>query len=387
MPNVRFRRSIGWAVAALSAVPASAGASPPPGSYGARLGSHSMVYLNTAPAHQEAMFRATAEAGVRYLRMDFAIGLVFAPDRTDFSAVDRVNALAARYDVDVLGVLTTTPWYIAECPGGSTEHLERCGPAPRHEGTWRDMVSSVARRASNVRRWELGNEPDNGFGFTGGPADYARWAALAAEGIRAARPNARIAVGGFSHLDRSFIAAVLHDPAHPLLGRIDIANIHARGSLRSMRRAVGKAKAFYRRMGFRGSLWVTETGYPSLPERQWDPALRDGLMDQARWIARGPKRLVDGGADAVFVTFRDGPEFGAASPFSSEGILLWPELGPDGRARPKPAFWALQRLAARVRPRARSAGDGAALEGPADELGALAVLRHLGDLEPLEQRL
>ena len=29
------------------------------------------------------------------------------------------------------------------------------------------MVARLARRASNVRFWELGNEPDIGFGFVG----------------------------------------------------------------------------------------------------------------------------------------------------------------------------------------------------------------------------
>ncbi len=349
MPNTPLICTAACAIAALTAAAPQAAASPDPRSYGARLGSHSMLYLNTAPAHQEAMFRAAAEAGVRYLRMDFAIGTVYQWGRTDFSGVARVNALAARYGVQVLGVITDTPWFIAACPAPS-EHPERCGPAAEHEGLWRKMVSAVVRRAGNVRRWELGNEPDNGFGFSAGAAEYARWATLAAQGIRAVRPNAKIAIGGFARLDKTYIAAALHDPVHPLLGQIDIANVHVRGSLRAMRTAAGRAKAFYRGMGFTGPLWVTETGYPSVPTYQWDPALRGGPPDQARWIARGPRLLIDGGAAAVFVAFRDNPEFGLESPWASEGVVLWPQLGPDGRPYPKPALSALQRLAATLRP-------------------------------------
>src|SRR3954466_4345593 len=111
----------------LAATAPPAGAAPSPGTYGARLGGHTMVYLNTPPEQQEALFRATADAGLRHLRMDFAIGIVFSGGRADFSAVDRVDALAATYGIDVLGVITTTPWRIAACPGGATEHLERCG--------------------------------------------------------------------------------------------------------------------------------------------------------------------------------------------------------------------------------------------------------------------
>src|SRR5690349_3482745 len=92
-------RIVVLALIALAALAPMAGAAPRPGTYGTRLGSHTMVYLDTPPAQQRAMFQATAEAGVRFLRMDFAIGLVFQRDRIDFSAVDRVNALAAVYGV------------------------------------------------------------------------------------------------------------------------------------------------------------------------------------------------------------------------------------------------------------------------------------------------
>jgi len=51
------------------------------------------------------------------------------------------------------------------------------------------------------------------------------------------------------------------------------------------------------------------------------------------------RALVGAGAERVFVAFRDTGEFGRSSVFASEGVLRWP------RARPKPAFWALRRLA------------------------------------------
>jgi hypothetical protein len=300
--------------------------------YGDRLGSHSMLYLSSTPAQQEALFRSASEAGLRYLRMDFAIGNVFRWDGTDFSAVDRVDDLAAKYRIRVLGVITETPWYLVGCSGVPFELLGRCAPAPEHEATWRDMVARVARRARNVRHWELGNEPDDPRTFLGSPADYVRWASLAADGIRSARPRARIAAGGIVRLDRRYV--------DPLLGRFDIANVHVRGPLRALRRMVARARAFYRRLGFDGPLWVTEAGYPSLPAHQWDPAMRGGDADQARWMARGPRRLLAGGADVVFIAFRDSPELGAASPYASEGVVSWPD------ATPKPAYRALLALAA-----------------------------------------
>jgi hypothetical protein len=324
------------ALTALLLIPAPAASRP--ATYGASLGSHSMIYLNSTPDEQETMFRATARAGLRYLRMDFAVGLVYAWGNVDFSAVDRVNALAERYDVEVLGVITTTPWYIAACPGTPFDDLDRCAPAPRRERRWRRMVARIARRATNVRIWELGNEPDGTF--IGGPAEYARWAALAADGIRGARPDAQIAIGGFARLDPAYIAAALNDPRHPLLERVDIANIHLRVTLSEVSANLATARAIYRDAGFDGPLWVTETGYPSRPAHQWEVGFQRGRRDQGRWLAHGLPALVDGGADAVFVAFRDNHEFGRSSPFSSEGLLTWP------RARAKPALATVRRLAA-----------------------------------------
>lgn len=324
--------------AAVLAFAPPAGAQPP--TYGGRLGAHSMLYLNSTAEQQEALFRAASQAGLQYLRLDFAVGMVFRWDGTDFSAVDRIDALAARYRVRVLGTITETPWYLTDCAGVPFELLGRCAPAAEHEAAWRDMVSQIVRRARHVRHWELGNEPDQPHTFIGTTSDYARWASLAADGIRAARPGARIAIGGFSRLDRSYIGDVLRDPAHPLAGRFDIANVHVRVPLRSLAAAVSRARGFYRRMGFTGRLWVTEAGYPSLPSHQWDPAMAGGDVDQARWMARGPRQLIAGGADVVFVSFRDNHEFGTDSSFASEGVIAWPSLAV------KPAYWALLALAA-----------------------------------------
>ena len=141
------------------------------------------------PSSRRPCSAPASEAGLTYLRLDFAVGIVFRWDGTDFSAVDRIDELAARYRMRVLGVITETPWHIAGCAGVPFELLGRCAPAAEHEATWRDMVSQVVRRARNVRHWELGNEPDDPRIFIGSPSDYARWASLAADGIRAARPR------------------------------------------------------------------------------------------------------------------------------------------------------------------------------------------------------
>ena len=77
---------------------------------------------------------------------------------------------------------------------------------------------------------------------------------------------------------------------------------------------------------------------------QPQPGFQHGARDQARWLRRALRSLVDGGAGAAFVSLRDNAELGAG-PYVSEGILRWPS------GLPKPAYRAVQRLAATPRSR------------------------------------
>ncbi len=63
------------------------------------------------------------------------------------------------------------------------------------------------------------------------------------------------------------------------------------------------------------------------------------------WIVSSARAMIHGDAGAVFIAFRDSPEFGPDSGFASEGVVRWP-LTPYGGPYPKRAFWALRALAA-----------------------------------------
>ena len=318
--------------------------------YGDRLGAHSMLYLNSSPAEQRALFRASHDARVRSIRLDFTMGAVFGfLSPPDFTAVDRVNALARRSGLQVDAVLTGLPFWLADCPPGIPfEAMSKCPPRPDAEAEWSRMVAAVVRRSPAVRHWELGNEPDVAGGrfFIGTPAAYARMAAVTARAIRAARPSATIVLGGTSRLDRRFLRAVLADGRNPLAGQIDVAAVHLRGSVSRMRAGGARLRPLLPPHGHprtaldhRDRLPV-ESRPPVGPHARRRRA-RPGALDRAR-----PTRAIDGGAARVFVTFRDGPEFGSQSAFASEGVVRWPQLGAGGRAIPKPAFAALRRLAA-----------------------------------------
>ena len=75
-----------------------------------------MLYLDSSPEQQTALFRAAHEAGVGSIRLDFTMGAVFgfAAD-PDYTAVDRVNALARRYRLRVNAGRTGLPFWLADC--------------------------------------------------------------------------------------------------------------------------------------------------------------------------------------------------------------------------------------------------------------------------------
>jgi hypothetical protein len=355
LPGVRRRARIVVAltiVGSLVLAGAACAGVPRKGSYGARLGSHSMLYLNSAPAQQRAMFIAARDAGVRYLRMDITMAVTFGPamGAEDYTALRRIDALAVKHKVSVLGVITGPTWWLTACPPNTpADRMAACPLRVGAESEWRAMVTETVRNAPHIRHWELFNEPDLAWMYEWTPDQYAHIATVTADSIRAAQPAAKIVLGGASFLDRSWIAAVLHDPDEPLIRIIDIANVHLRGLASRMYSTTRDAKRYFASLGFHGRLWITETGYPSLPAHQWDPAYRSGDASQIAYLRRLVPAMIRGGADAMFLTFRDGPEFGQSSPYASEGLVRWPSLV-AGRVVCKPAFWAVAALAARRLP-------------------------------------
>jgi hypothetical protein len=279
--------------------------------------------------------------------------VTFGPSGTeDYTALRRVDALAARYGVRVLGVLTGPTWWLTDCPPGTTyDRLETCPLGAGNESAWASMVAKTVRNAPHIRYWELFNEPNLPWLYDWTADQYAHLATLTANAITAARPDAKIVLGGASFLDSAWIAAVLHDADEPVVRVIDVANVHLRGRASEMYRAASDAKRSFKALGFRGPLWVTETGYPSLPAHQWDPDYQNGDASQMAFIQRLVPDMIRGGADVMFLTFRDGPEFGPSSAFASEGVVRWPTIV-DGRAVYKPAFATLVKLAAGKLPRA-----------------------------------
>src|SRR5262245_19991278 len=311
---------------------------------------HSMVQSCCTPfAQKERMFAEAKAMGAGYIRLDVSLDDVFdvwtaeAP-RPRWDGVDEVVRLARRYRLKVLAVVNGTPAHISSCRERWPDGHARCAPTdPLRFGRYVEQV--VARAPDVIRTIEVWNEPDGSWAFDGTPEQYAAMLRATYVAVKQRFPPVTVLIGGaMSYRSRGWYARALEAGA---LHSFDVANVHVRGREAALGAMVRAWRRFFRRRGQRGPLWITELGYPSATAAQTDERYRGGELAQARYLRDALPAIVRAGATQVFVTMRDGweSEYGADSPFRSEGVLEMDEQPPYATRR-KPAFDAVRRLVA-----------------------------------------
>src|SRR3954451_9889397 len=106
-------------LAALATSLSSAGAARAATWDASAIASHAMLYLDSPPAFREAMFREAAASGATSIRVDVPIpAIVRSPDgERSWAELDDVARLGRKYDLQVVGLIYGTPWWLAEWPG------------------------------------------------------------------------------------------------------------------------------------------------------------------------------------------------------------------------------------------------------------------------------
>jgi hypothetical protein len=327
-----------------AATPQAHGASPE-SRPDAPLGAHAMLYLDAPYSFKRSMFQQSADLGASSIRVDLALTAVFTADGAQhWQQVDEVMALAREYQLRPVGVLLATPLFIAACPADVYSY--RCPPSDLD--AWNRMISQmVAHTRGVIETFEILNEPDGRWAFTGSAADYARLLRAGHDAIKAANQHAKVAIAGTMTLASRHWLERVFTHAGPRPDRLyDIANVHLRASLRRLPGALRAWRRFFAaHHAGEKPLWVTEFGYPSDPTYQYDPAYRAGPESQASYLCRALPVLLTGGTTKVFVTLRDN----LGGQFASEGVIAGSVSDPptaDPRVVRKPAFAALSRLAA-----------------------------------------
>ncbi len=338
------------AVVVANAPRASAAAVVAPTGPAAPIGVHSMLYLDTPFGAMAALFKQAAAIGGSEIRLDIELSGVFVNPTSapDWNGVDEYMSLARKYHLRVLADLTATPWWMADCPAGiAFAQSYRC--APSDPGLWGAMAGKIAAHTAGViDDFEIINEPDGSWAFLGTPQQYAPILAASYVAIHAANPDARVALGGLMNVGAQGVAwmdAVFATPGVDASHDFDIANIHVRTPdpldagvvVRDWRR-------YFANRGFRGPLWVTETGYPADPAFQTEPGYRYGAVSQALWMTSAISGMLASGAGMVFVTERDN----LTGPYASEGVLRGANpLTANPVFVHRPSFYAVRALIAR----------------------------------------
>ena len=309
------------------------------------ISAHAMVYTCcTADANKERIFAEAEAVGADFIRVDIEMSGIFkgqgggSPDGPDWTQFDEVMELARKHHLRVLGLLVAPPAYISTCPTGPDPG--RCAVA--YTAEFGRLAGEIAEHAQDtIRHWEILNEPDADWAFTGTPEQYAAMLSAAHDGIKARVPDARVVLGGISSpKDPAWLERMFATPGTDAIHKFDIANVHLRGPVAPVVNRYQQFRAWLGDRGFKGPLWITELGYAADPAFQVDPNFTGGDAGQAAYLTQALLDLGEAGAEQVFVTLRDNGD-GA---YASEGLVHMDEA-PGGTTTRRESFYAVRRLA------------------------------------------
>ena len=165
-------------------------------------------------------FEVVRATGARHFR--FAIGwdgVEIAPGEYKWGFWDELVRLASDYGITLLPYVCYTPAWLNADPvnywRNPPDDLQRFGAF---------MYAIASRYKGKVASWELWNEPDNDYYWTGTAAQFAAMVREGARQVRRADPAAIVVLGGMAHGRSPFLEELLRQQQ---LGRdFDVVNVH-----------------------------------------------------------------------------------------------------------------------------------------------------------------
>ncbi len=313
---------------------------------------HSMLQLNSPYGFKQAMFAEAAKAGASEIRVDVSLGALNNPwlSAAMWQGVNDYMQLSAQYQLPVLVDLNASNDISLEtCQPGVDPATGLCGVSDL-TGYYNEVAALVRYTRGVIDDFEVVNEPDGSWAFSGTPQQYAGMLSTAYQAVHDNDPNGRVLLGGImSPSDGGWLEQVFATPGYDAAQKFDIANVHIRDTLANLLGDVMGWRKFFTFFGDGNvPLWVTETGYPSDPAWQFDPSFRgtdvpSGQAEQAAFLAKALPTMLYAGAARVFVTERDD----MTGMFASEGVLGGAVTDADENSPnpiEKPAFATFEQL-------------------------------------------
>lgn len=238
-----------------------------------RLGLDDVLPGAPVASSSETWGQLAYNAGARIDRWEFRWDRIEPKSgQYDFTGTDAAVQGAQRSGLQVDGILIGTPGWAADSgqrPGnGLPKGLFDDYTDPRN--LWADYVrSTVAQYKDEVHTWEVWNEPDIKFFWSGTANQYYRLLKVAYQTIKSVDPSATVLMAGMVDPLLAFptqvlIAAAADPAAAANKGYFDAVAWHAYGPARALYSNLLAVHALLASKGYGNvPLWVTEDGFPA----------------------------------------------------------------------------------------------------------------------------
>lgn len=299
-----------------------------------RITSHGIVFTEMDESTKEVLTTAASDAHTGIIRMDLTWASIqpsAPPAAYDWHWVDESIQAARENNLEIVALIAETPTWASSNPASKDARFYP--PTAESWNSWAAFIKAFvdrygAKGTNEIHAWEIWGEANDFSMWKGSTSEFARLYSLAYDAIKTSDSTATVLMAGMNETDQpEWLNAVLNDPTYPAKNKIDVIDVHIRGSFKHVKNAASAWKEAFRSQGIQKPIWVTEFGFPSSPafQKQWDSNFvgandADGEQKQADYYNTViPWMLTNGAIDKVFVTLRDVEAPG--TPWESEGII------------------------------------------------------------------
>ena len=203
-------------------------------------------------------------SGIKLLRISFGWDAIEAQkDKYDWLFWDDYVRIAAEeYGITLIPYICYTPMW-----NSTGDSITYWRSTPKDYEEFGEFTYDLVNRYKKwIKSWELWNEPDIIWYWSGDAADLAKLTKIGSEAVRKADPDALVVLGGLAH-DVNFTKTLFRD--HGISPYVDIVNIHnyyetwSGTPNENVIDYVNSVADVVQMYGDGQSIWMAEVGYSS----------------------------------------------------------------------------------------------------------------------------